>query len=448
MKNGIYRPTSSYSPNGTACLRMYNINEGNIVWRDIKRMRLTAREADEYGLLPGDLLVNRVNSRELVGKSAVIPAGLEQCVFESKNIRVRLRRDLVVPEFVSYRLLAAGTPYFTQNAQQVVGMASISQPQIARFPVPLPSLAEQREVVAEIEKQFTRLDAGVAALRRVQANLKRYRAAILKAACEGRLVPTEAQLARRDGRAYEAGDGLLASLLEQRRERWTGRGDYREPASSVAADLAALPEGWVWARLEQLGFTVGGLTKNPKRAKLERRLPYLRVANVYANQLRLDEVERIGVDDAELPKLRLQTGDLLVVEGNGSKEQIGRVAMWDGSIDPCVHQNHLIRFRPVLPVLSKWLLFWLLSPQGRQIIESVASSAAGLYTLSVNKVSDLAVAIPPIAEQLRIVAEIERQVSTTDQLQAAVSSSLARAKRLRQSVLHAAFSGSLATSNS
>jgi hypothetical protein len=48
--------------------------------------------------------------------------------------------------------------------------------------------------VAEIEKQFTRLEAGVAALRRVQANLKRYRAAVLKAACEGRLVPTEAEL--------------------------------------------------------------------------------------------------------------------------------------------------------------------------------------------------------------------------------------------------------------
>ena len=125
--------------------------------------------------------MNRVNSRELVGKSVAIPAGLERCVFESKNIRVRIRRDLVSPEFVSYRLLSAGSRYFTQNAQQVVGMASISQPQVARFPLPLPPLAEQCRIVAEIEKQFTRLEAGVAALRRVQANLKRYRAGVLKA---------------------------------------------------------------------------------------------------------------------------------------------------------------------------------------------------------------------------------------------------------------------------
>jgi Type I restriction modification DNA specificity domain len=178
MKNGIYKPASSYADDGLACLRMYNIGDGKIVWRDIKRMRLSEAEIREYELLPGDLLVNRVNSRELVGKSVAIPTGLERCVFESKNIRVRIRRDLVSPEFVSYRLLSAGSRYFTQNAQQVVGMASISQPQVARFPLPLPPLPEQRRIVAEIEKQFTRLEAGVAALRRVQANLKRYRAAL------------------------------------------------------------------------------------------------------------------------------------------------------------------------------------------------------------------------------------------------------------------------------
>jgi type I restriction enzyme S subunit len=135
MKNGIYKPASAYAEDGLACLRMYNIGDGKIVWRDIKRMRLSEAEIREYELLPGDLLVNRVNSRELVGKSVAIPTGLERCVFESKNIRVRIRRDLVSPEFVSYRLLSAGSLYFTQNAQQVVGMASISQPQVARFPL-------------------------------------------------------------------------------------------------------------------------------------------------------------------------------------------------------------------------------------------------------------------------------------------------------------------------
>ena len=90
--------------------------------------------------------------------------------------------------------------------------------------VTIPEVSEQREIVAEIEKQFTRLEAGVAGLRRVQANLKRYRAAVLKAACEGKLVPTEAELARQQGRTYETGAQLLERILTDRRQKWNERG--------------------------------------------------------------------------------------------------------------------------------------------------------------------------------------------------------------------------------
>src|SRR5204862_639826 len=99
---------------------------------------------------------------------------------------------------------------------------------IRQLKFPCPPLPEQRRIVAEIEKQFTRLEAGVAALRRVQANLKRYRAAVLKAACEGKLVPTEAELSRSRSStknsqpAYESGERLLKRILAERRKNWTG----------------------------------------------------------------------------------------------------------------------------------------------------------------------------------------------------------------------------------
>ena len=94
----------------------------------------------------------------------------------------------------------------------------------------LPPFPEQHRIVAEIEKQFTRLDASVAALRRVQANLKRYRASVLKAACEGRLVPTEAELARAEGRDYERADRLLERILAERR---APLGEARETSRQV-----------------------------------------------------------------------------------------------------------------------------------------------------------------------------------------------------------------------
>jgi type I restriction enzyme, S subunit len=191
MKNGLYKPHSAYKDNGIACLRMYNIEDGNIVWKDIKRMLLSKEEIEEYQLLPGDLLVNRVNSRELVGKTAPIPKGLETCVFESKNIRVRVPTDLVNTKFVSYIFFVNGQTFFNRNAQQVVGMASISQPQVSALPVPLPTISEQNQIVDEVENRLSVIHA---VDKEVTTNLKRserLRQSILKKAFSGKLVPQD-----------------------------------------------------------------------------------------------------------------------------------------------------------------------------------------------------------------------------------------------------------------
>ena len=102
-------------------------------------------------------------------------------------------------------------------------------------------------------------------MKRVKANLKRYKAAVLKAAVEGRLVPTEAVLARREDRSYETGAQLLQRILETRRSQWKGKGKYREPAATDTTDLPALPEGWVWSTMPQLGELNRGKSKHRPR---------------------------------------------------------------------------------------------------------------------------------------------------------------------------------------
>lgn len=143
----------------------------------------------------------------------------ERAVFASYLIRFRPRS--ISPRFLSYYLQCPA--YWKQVEENAVGIAlqNLNASKLAAFTVPVPPAVEQDEIVAKLDEQFSRLDAGVAALRRAQANLKRYRASVLKAACEGRLVPTEAELARQEGRTYETGEQLLTRILEERRASWS-----------------------------------------------------------------------------------------------------------------------------------------------------------------------------------------------------------------------------------
>jgi len=446
-KNGIYKPASSYADDGLACLRMYNIGEGKIVWRDIKRMRLSEDEIREYELLPGDLLVNRVNSRELVGKSVAIPTGLERCVFESKNIHVRIRRDLVSPEFISYRLLSAGSRYFTLNAQQVVGMASISQPQVTRFP--LPPLPEQRRIVAESEMQFTRLEAGVAAFRRVQANLKRYRAAVLKAACQGQLVPTKAELSRSQPStknsqpAYESGELLLKRILAERRQHWTGRGQYKEPAAPDAANLPQLPTGWTWLSVEAIGFVtkLAGFeyTKYVKYSP-DGDLAVIKAENAGRSGFKRTEISRINSSTVEhLTRSQLKAGDLLMVFVGAGTGNVARVP--DDQPYFLGPNIAMIRVEP-RHVSGAYVEMYLRSPVGHSLTYGFIKAVAQ-PSLSMGTIRMIPVALPPLGEQTRIVAEVERRLSVVGELESVVSANLQRATRLRQSILQKAFTGEL-----
>ena len=349
------------------------------------------------------------------------------------------------PSFVYYFLMRSKE--LVQSLGGGTTFKEISGATAATIPLPLAPLAEQRRIVAEIETQFTRLDVSVAALRRAQANLKRYRASVLKDACEGRLVPTEADLARSEGREYEPADVLLERILAERRARWESqekrRGKYREPSAPDISALPELPEGWAWATVEQLSEVQGGIQKQPKRAPADNPYPFLRVANVLRGSLDLDEVHQIELFRGELEKLRLFPGDLLIVEGNGSPSQIGRMAVWKGDIEDCVHQNHIIRARLIGGLSSEYAQTYWNSPTGASEVSKVASSTSGLYTLSVSKVSALPIPLPPLAEQRRIVPEVERRLSVVQQAEATVEASLARAERLRQSILKQAFSGRL-----
>ena len=181
------------SGNGIPHLRPMNIDRSGAI--DLSLVKFVSG-TNPLRLRNGDVLFNNTNSPELIGKTGSIQRATDWA-FSNHMTRLRPPEGLA-PEFVAYQLhMLWMTGYFRHRCTHHVNQASISSTTLAdTVPLMVAPRNEQQRIVAEIEKQFTRLDAGVAALERVRANLKRYRAAVLKAAVEGRLVPTEAELAR------------------------------------------------------------------------------------------------------------------------------------------------------------------------------------------------------------------------------------------------------------
>ncbi|MCX6877234.1 MAG: hypothetical protein NTW21_26000 [Verrucomicrobia bacterium] len=314
----------------------------------------------------------------------------------------------------------------------------------------VPPLPEQRRIVAELEKQFTRLEAGMAALRRVQANLKRYHAAVLKAACEGTRVPTEAELQMSKARGqkskarYETGAELLARILTERRQDWQGRSQYKEPTALDTAKLFPLPAGWTWMTLDALAEIKGGITKdqNRKHTAPARSVPYLRVANVQWGYIELTEVKEIVTTEDEIQELALKPGDILFNEG-GDRDKLGRGWVWNGELPECIHQNRVFRTRLYVAALSPKLVSWYANTFGQQFFFDEGKHTTNLASISMSKLKGLPVPIPPPAEQTRIVAEVARRLSVVEELEAVVSANLQHATRLRQSILQKAFTGGL-----
>jgi type I restriction enzyme, S subunit len=159
---------------------------------------------------------------------------------------------------------------------------------------------------------------------------------------------------------------------------------------------------WKKVLLGEISEIQGGLQVTSRRNSLSVEAPYLRVANVYRNYLDLDEIKKIRLTERELERTSLESGDLLVVEGHGNPNEVGRVAMWDGSISPCVHQNHLIRVRLDSRAVPAFIVTLLNSPEGRLHLLRSANTTSGLNTISTSDVRTTPVILPPLEEQRRI----------------------------------------------
>lgn len=370
--------------------------------------------------------------------------------------------DGLNPDYIAYALRHVAPQILQQCSKSGTTVTSIVTDRLASFRLPMAPLGEQGRIVSALDAYSSRLDAGLAALEGVVAGLDRYQASVLTAACEGRLVPSEADLARREDRDYEPADVLLERLLAERRARWEAeelerlkakgkaptddrwKRKYKNPAGPDSDKPVDLPSGWVLATIAQLADVQGGITKGQRRKNgvRYRTVPYLRVANVQRGYLDLSDVHEIEATEAKVDQLALQPGDVLFNEG-GDRDKLGRGWVWEGQIPECIHQNHVFRVRLLTDDVEPKYLSWYGNSAGQAYFMEEGVQTTNLASLNMTKLRQLPVALPPAAEQRRIVQEVERQLSLLDEIASECGALLAKSVRLRQGILNRAFTGRL-----
>jgi type I restriction enzyme S subunit len=337
---------------------------------------------------------------------------------------------------------------------------SLRKGDVESITIPLPPLSEQRRIGLEIDRQLTRLDDALATLRRVQRNLKRYRTSVLKAAVEGRLVPTEAELARAEGRTYEPAWVLLERIFAERRRLWeaderTGiavqrripendrrRARYAEHPTVDASELSPLPEGWTWTRIDVAGRVQLGRQRSPAHHTGSDMRPYLRVANVFEDRIDITDVMSMNFSARDFETYRLKFGDILLNEGQ-SPHLVGRPAMYRNELQGACFTNSLVRFQASDGVVPRFALVVFLAQLHTRRYMRIAQITTNIAHLGAGRFAEIEFPLPPRAEQVRIADEVERLLTIADATTAAVLTDLDRISRLRQSILKWAFEGRL-----
>ncbi|MFQ1885494.1 restriction endonuclease subunit S [Aeromonas veronii] len=339
------------------CLRTKNIQD-DLDERDLIAVPSSFVKRDELYVKKGDILISSANSWGLVGKCVRITKTRYTSTIGGFISLLRPKAGLIDPDYLFRFLSMDKTQDIIRHlGKQTTNISNLDRVRFLQIQIPLPSLEIQKKISAVLEKA----------------------------------------------------DQLRKDCLQMEQE-------LNSLAQSVFIDMfgdpVTNPKGWKLASLSSLGVVNGGLQVTSKRSGNPISVPYLRVANVYRDFLKLDEVKNILVTSRELERAMLEKGDILFVEGHGNANELGRAAVWNNEIKQCVHQNHLIRFRPGAEIRPQYVSSFVNSEAGKRQLLSMSKTTSGLNTLSASNISSLKVLVPPLQLQdkyLGVVAEILKQ---------------------------------------
>ena len=451
MANGLTCKQEKEPP-GIPVSRIETISAGVIDFDRVRYVRdIDDTKKEKFLLQQGDLLFSHINSDMHLGKTAVVTSS--KPLLHGMNLLVlRTKKGLLDPYYLHYLMNHFRfSGEFISIAQHAVNQSSLNQKKIGSLKIPLAPIEQQRAIVAEIEKQFSRLDEAVANLKRVKANLKRYKAAVLKAAVEGKLTE-EWRKAHPD---VEPASKLLDRILAERRAKWEEaelarmeakgkapkndkwKEKYKEPAEPDITNLPKLPEGWVWATVESLSRKVtDGVHKKP--SYVTEGIPFVTVKNLTAGDgISFEDLNYVTPEDhAEFCKrTHPERGDILISKDG----TLGVVRLIETDRVFSIFVSVAL-VKPVSYDLSRYLVTAF---ESSVVQRQMVPKGSGLQHIHLEDLRADCIPVPPLAEQYRIVAEVDCYLSLIRETETQVNINLQRTERLRQSILSRAFTGHL-----
>jgi type I restriction enzyme, S subunit len=423
---------------GVPYLKMNNLTmDGKVTANDIVFVEATQDEINRFSVRAGDILFNTRNSVELVGKTGIVTREASGSIYNNNLMRIRTKPD-VSSLFVAYQMCS---PDFRRRMERVkrstTNVAALYAKDVLPLPIALPSIDQQNRIVAEIEKQFSRLDEAVANLKRVKANLKRYKAAVLKAAVEGKLTE-EWRKAHPD---VEPASELLKRILAERHSRTSSKELYDDVTHLDGRTVFELPEKWVWCKARDVCQVIDPQPSHRTPAEYNGGVPYIGMGDVTPDgKINFRDARKVSskVFQEHQERYKLKKGDFIF----GKIGTLGTPVTLPEPFNYTLSAN-VVLFQPTAAVVCPDWVFTYMSSSFVTNYLTREGKATSQPAFGIKKVREFPFPLPPIAEQLSIAAEVERRFSIITQLAVTLETNLKRGGHAGQAILNRAFTGGL-----
>ncbi len=355
-----------------------------------------------------DVIIAKITPCFENGKGALVRGLVNGVGFGTTELYVLRVRKQVIPEFIYY--LTRSTSFRSPGIAMMQGAAGQKRVRtdfIADYPVSLPPIDEQRAITTFLDRQTAKINALIAKKRELITALHEQRSAIISHAVTKGLNP--------DVPMKDSGIEWVDSI----------------------------PAHWQVQRLKFVSDVRSGVAKGRKFEGVKTvELPYLRVANVQTGHIDLSDVAEIEVTVSEIERYSLKVGDVLMNEG-GDYDKLGRGAVWQGQIEPCLHQNHVFAVRPYQQSLSLWITTLTLAQYARFYFMINSKQSTNLASISSRNLSEFPVIMPPQSEREQILGYIEDETRHIDRLSAKAEETIERLQEYRAALISAAVTGKI-----